>query len=52
MDPVVHVPPQSLGYSHLASEALLPSKLSRSLREVFYDADLKGGFTRCEEVKT
>ena len=39
MDPVPHVPPQNLGYSHLASE-------------VFYDADLQGGFSRCEEAES
>lgn len=38
MDPVPHVPPEEMGFQHLASE-------------VFYDADVKRGFVRCPRAE-
>ncbi|CAJ1416219.1 unnamed protein product [Effrenium voratum] len=38
MDPVPHVPPENLGFSHLASE-------------VFYDGDVSHGFKTCAQAE-
>ena len=54
MDPVPHVPPENLGFSHLASEAACGDWAFIECMphpQVFYDGDVSHGFKTCAQAR-